>query len=104
MVGSPLRATRRRTPPGISVSRRTAAREPLATRGDRSALSRIVALAWVGFLTILVVGPWLRPGYIFGTDFAGPRFYRFPTAAASYAGLQFVLAVVALVVPGDVVG
>jgi hypothetical protein len=52
----------------------------------------------------LVVGPWLLPGYIFGTDFAGPRLYHFPTAVASYAGVQLALALAGLVLPGDIVG
>jgi hypothetical protein len=46
----------------------------------------------------------LLPGYIFGTDFAGPRHYPFPSSLTSDAGLQFVLAVAGLALPADLVG
>jgi len=59
---------------------------------------------WVSFLALLTVGPWLLPGYIFGTDFAGPRHYPFPASVTSYAGLQVVLALAAIALPGEVVG
>ncbi len=65
---------------------------------------RLAALGWVALLVLLIVGPWLLPGYFFGTDFPGPRHFAFPDAPASYAGLQLTLAVVALVLPGDIVG
>jgi hypothetical protein len=65
---------------------------------------RLQPILWVGFLTLLIVGPWFLPGYVFGTDFAGPRHYPFPDSLNSYAGLQLALAVVALVVPAEVVG
>ena len=59
---------------------------------------------WVSFLTLVVVGPWLSSGYIFGTDFAGPRHYAFPNFPTSYAALQAVLALAAAALPADVVG
>ena len=67
---------------------------------------RIRALpgVWTGFLTLLVAGPWLLPGYIFGTDFAGPRHFAFPDSPASYAGLQLALALTGLALSGEVVG
>jgi hypothetical protein len=58
----------------------------------------------VVFLTLVVVGPWLRSGYIFGTDFAGPRHFAFPTFPTSYAALQAALALAAIALPADVVG
>jgi hypothetical protein len=63
-----------------------------------------VPLLWSSLVTALVVAPWLAPGYIFGTDFAGPRHYGFPDSSSSYAGLQFALALAALVLPTDLVG
>jgi hypothetical protein len=52
---------------------------------------------WVGFLAVLVVGPWLLPGYIFGTDFAGDRRFDFPTSIHSYAAFEMALALFAKV-------
>lgn len=59
---------------------------------------------WVSFLMLVVVGPWLSSGYIFGTDFAGPRHYAFPNFPTSYAALQAALALAAAALPADVVG
>src|SRR2546428_11666135 len=65
---------------------------------------RLAPVLWVGFLTLLIGGPWLRPGYIFGTDFPGPRHFAFPDSPSSYAGLQLATALAGLLLPGDVVG
>jgi len=59
---------------------------------------------WVSFLTLLVVGPWLSPGYVFGTDFAGPRHFPFPSFPTSFAALQAALSLAAAALPADVVG
>ena len=66
--------------------------------------TQLQAVAWSGFLTILIVIPWLTPGYIFATDFAGPRHFSLPDGPASYAGLQAALALFAWVLPAEVVG
>jgi hypothetical protein len=73
----------------------------LALRDHQQSLLPFV---WAISLVILVAGPWLAPGYIFGTDFSGPRHYSFPTGSSSYDGLQLVLALGSSVLPGDVVG
>ena len=67
-----------------------------AKQGPPLAVSFAICLA--------IVGPWLRPGYIFATDFSGPRYFPLPTEATSFAPLQIVLALLARVLPGDVVG
>jgi hypothetical protein len=67
-------------------------------------LERWVPVTWGLFLSLLITGPWLLPGYFFGTDFPGPRHFNFPDAPTSYAGLQTALAVLGLVLPGDLVG
>jgi hypothetical protein len=75
--------------------------------GSRATANRLRTLApvlWVSFLTVVVVGPWLSTGYIFGTDFAGPRHYAFPNFPTSYAALQAALALAAAALPADVVG
>ena len=61
-------------------------------------------ILWVGFLTLLIAGPWFQPGFIFGTDFSGPRHYAFPDGPASYAALQIALGVAAMALPADIVG
>jgi hypothetical protein len=59
---------------------------------------------WAGFLTALVAGPWLLPGYLFGTDWPGPRRFDFPSAVSSYAPLEAVLASISSIVGGEVTG
>jgi hypothetical protein len=59
---------------------------------------------WAAFLTLLVAGPWLKTGYIFGTDWPGPRQFKFPTGASSTAGLEAALAAVSLIFSGEVAG
>lgn len=71
---------------------------------SKTAAARWQPVLWVALLTLLIIGPWLRPGYIFGTDFPGPRYFRFPDSLTSYAALQATLAVAASVIPGEVVG
>ena len=61
-------------------------------------------VAWGIFLTALVVIPWLSPGYIFATDFAGPRHFPLPDGPASYAALQATLALMASFLPAEIVG
>ena len=53
--------------------------------------------AWAAGLALLVGGPWLLPGYIFGTDWPGPRHLLFPDQVWSGAGWQLALAVVSAV-------
>src|SRR5438876_11398614 len=67
--------------------------------------SRLVqALLWAGFLTLVVAGPWLLPGYVFGTDWPGPRHLVFPTALSSSAPLEALLAAASYVVGGETAG
>ena len=75
--------------------------------GSKTPANRFQALApafWVSLITLAVVGPWLGSGYVFGTDFAGPRHYPFPDFPTSYAAFQAALALAAVAVPADVVG
>src|SRR5438093_3432640 len=80
--------------------RRPASRDTMRNPAD----GRVAGLGWAAFLTFLAIGPWLLPGFIFATDFAGPRIYHFPNAFASYAGIQTVTAFLGLVIPADIVG
>ena len=61
-------------------------------------------LIWAGFLTALVAGPWLLPGYLFGTDWPGPRRFDFPSAVSSYAPVDAVLASISSILGGEVTG
>src|SRR5437879_1538628 len=75
--------------------------------GSNTAANRFQALApafWVSLITLAVVGPWLSSGYVFGTDFAGPRHYPFPNFPTSYAAFQAALALAAVALPTDIVG
>jgi hypothetical protein len=63
-----------------------------------------MSFLWAGFLTALIAGPWLLPGYLFGTDWPGPRRFDFPTAISSYAPLDAILASISWIVGGEVTG
>ena len=39
---------------------------------DQRRVARAIPEVWAGLLTILISGPWLGGGYIFGTDWPGP--------------------------------
>jgi hypothetical protein len=56
---------------------------------------------WAAFLTVLVAGPWLAPGYLFGTDWPGPRNIPLPTDPISDAPLQTILAVASSAIGGE---
>lgn len=66
-------------------------------------IQRLEPIIWAGGLTLLVSGPWLLPGYVFGTDFAGPRHFDFPRNAASYEALQALLWAAGTLLPSEIV-
>src|SRR5438105_13330648 len=82
----------------------------------RSAAQRLISIpgtpdapnafgvAWSAFLTLLVAGPWLSSGYIFGTDWPGPRHFTMPTELASSAPFQVVLAIISKVIGAEITG
>jgi hypothetical protein len=53
---------------------------------------------------LLIAGPWLSGGYIFGSDWPGPRRFDFPTEVSSSAPLQAVIAVISRILSGEVTG
>jgi hypothetical protein len=63
----------------------SAVRLPESQRTERVGLasSPYAAFLWAAFLTALVAGPWLLPGYLFGTDWPGPRRFEFPSSVSS---------------------
>ncbi|TMC54758.1 MAG: hypothetical protein E6J20_02145 [Chloroflexi bacterium] len=60
-----------------------------------------LAFLWAAFLTALIAGPWLLPGYLFGTDWPGPRRFEFPSSASSEMVLYAVLALASRVLGGE---
>src|SRR5947209_4886987 len=77
--------------------------------GLTSYLHSIAALAenakpflWAGFLVAVVAAPWVLPGYLFGTDWPGPRHFAFPAAIESSFALRIGLHIVAIFLQGEV--
>jgi hypothetical protein len=85
----------------------SAARVPISRRMvslDTVNSARALPLLWAAFLTAVVAAPWLLPGYLFGTDWPGPRRFDFPTVLYSWAPLQAVFSVVAGTVGSEATG
>jgi hypothetical protein len=61
-------------------------------------------LLWAAFLTVLVAGPWLLPGYLFGTDWPGPRRFEFPSSVSSETVVYAVLALTSGALGAEVTG
>src|SRR2546429_2308118 len=64
-------------------------------------------LMWVPYscatiLTLLIAGPWLLTGYLFGTDWPGPRHFALPTDYSSGAILNIGLVLVSAVASAEV--
>src|SRR5438445_8840466 len=69
--------------------------------GPRTAVSGSI---WAAFLVLLIAGPWLSSGYLFGTDWPGSRHFNLPTDSTSAAPLNVALTVSPLVFSGEVTG
>ena len=85
---------------------RTFARALIPARG-RALSARQLSLLPVAlgaFLALLIAGPWLASGYIFGTDWPGPRNFAFPSEISSSYLLQALLAAVSRVIGGEATG
>src|SRR5207245_7393026 len=75
-----------------------------ATQLRESLRNNARPVLWAGFLTLLVAGPWLLYGYVFGTDWPGPwRFYLL-TTVSSAAPLSAGLAALGFLVGGEAAG
>ncbi len=57
---------------------------------------------WAAILTLLIAGPWLVPGYFFGTDWPGPRHLRVPLDFSSATPFDGVLAAVAAFISAEI--
>ncbi len=61
-------------------------------------------VVWAGLVVLVVGGLWLSAGYLFVTDFAGPRNFAFPATLSSSAPAGIALAIAAKILPGEIVG
>ncbi|MDQ6712469.1 MAG: hypothetical protein M3Z28_04690 [Candidatus Dormibacteraeota bacterium] len=61
-----------------------------------------VPYLWCILLTLLIAGPWLLPGYVFGTDWPGPRHFSVPSDFSSGTFLDGVLVGLSAVVSAEV--
>src|SRR6202521_886426 len=52
-------------------------------------------------LSLLIAGPWLLPGYLFGTDWPGPRHFTVPSDLSSGTLLDAVLVVVSAIITAE---
>src|ERR1700730_10370485 len=52
-------------------------------------------------LSLLIAGPWLLPGYLFGTDWPGPRHFTVPSDLSSGTLFDAVLALVSAVLSAE---
>lgn len=77
---------------------------PLRTGVPAAPQLGVLPIAWAILLTLLIAGPWLAGGYIFGTDSPGQRRFDFPSTITSSYWPQVVLAVVYRVVGGEATG
>ena len=55
-------------------------------------------------LALFVVGPWLVPGFLFGTDWPGQRRFALPAGISSSAPLEGALAIVSYVCGAEATG
>jgi hypothetical protein len=61
-------------------------------------------VVWSAGLTLIIVGPWLLPGFLFGTDWPGPRHLSFPNTLSNLTPLLAFLALAAQIVTAEIVG
>ncbi|HVS05278.1 MAG TPA: hypothetical protein VHK65_03825 [Candidatus Dormibacteraeota bacterium] len=55
-------------------------------------------------MTLVIAAPWLLPGFLFGTDWPGPRHFSVPGTLSNDAPLLALLALAAHIVPAEIVG
>jgi hypothetical protein len=73
-------------------------------RGGSVLGATFVPLGWSAALTLIVAGPWLQSGYLFGTDWPGPRRFDWPTDLAAVSPLLALLSTLSHAMPADLVG
>lgn len=82
--------------------------DKLISRRRETVTSRLTpwspAILAAAFLTLVVAGPWLAGGYLFGSDWPGPRHFDFSTGISSSYALQAALAAASLLIGGEATG
>ena len=79
-------------------------RGPISQRTEPAKPQLTLDVAWTTFLTLVIAGPWLINGYLFGTDWPGPRRIDFPSVLSSSAPFEVILAAVSRVLSSEVTG
>jgi len=69
--------------------------------GERSRKASI-PFVWAAGLVALVALPWLAPGFLFGTDWPGPRRFDWPAELASGVPIQALLAIASAAVSAEI--
>ena len=64
----------------------------------------VPGLLWAAFLTLSIASPWLSHGYLFGTDWPGPRNLPFPSELSSSAPFELLLALISKAIGGEAAG
>jgi hypothetical protein len=67
-------------------------------------LAEFAGMLWSAGLTLVIVAPWLLPGFLFGTDWPGPRHFSFPTTVSNDAPLLALLDIAAHIVNAEIAG
>jgi hypothetical protein len=62
---------------------------------------RFSQVLWAGAVTGAIALPWLASGYLFGTDWPGPRFIRWPTQLTGSSPLEALLAAISAVLSAE---
>jgi hypothetical protein len=73
-------------------------------RGRKYELSSALPGAGACVLAFVVAVPWLESGYLFGTDWPGPRRFGLPTGLSSSSPLQVALAGISQLVGAEATG
>ncbi|MEA2634903.1 MAG: hypothetical protein QOH92_1670 [Chloroflexota bacterium] len=67
-------------------------------------MTRAAPYLWASAITAIVAAPWLTPGFIFGTDWPGPRFFRWPAELSGSAPIEALLSLVSSLVSAELTG
>jgi hypothetical protein len=86
----------------MSFSHVVQTREPVAPSRRKGDIVAAVPFAMGVALALLIGLQWLAPGYVFGTDWPGPRFFPIPSEISSSAPLQIALAGLSHVVGSEI--
>src|SRR5438094_1337602 len=76
---------------------------PPLTRQRNARRQTLAGLTCSALVTLLITGPWLwANGYLFGTDWPGPRHFVLPSEPSAWAPLQVALAATSALISPEV--